>query len=46
MSDLKPWNLVADIGGTHVRFAIHEISSEAINKTQQVVFKVNVNGFI
>jgi len=30
MSDLKPWNLVADIGGTNARFAVHDISSDDI----------------
>ncbi len=30
MSDLKPWNLVADIGGTNARFAIHDLNSDNI----------------
>jgi len=30
MSDLKPWNLVADIGGTNARFAVHDINNDDI----------------
>ena len=26
MKDTKPWNLVADIGGTNARFAVHDIT--------------------
>ena len=30
MTDLKAWNLVADIGGTNARFAVHDKSSDDI----------------
>ena len=31
MCDLWDWNLVADIGGTNARFALHDINSDKIN---------------
>ncbi len=34
MPDIKAWNLVADIGGTNARFAVHDINcDELINIT-------------
>ena len=30
MSNLKDWNLVADIGGTNARFAMHDIDSDEL----------------
>jgi len=32
MSALKAWNLVADIGGTNARFAIHDISTNELKE--------------
>lgn len=32
MPALKPWNLVADIGGTNARFAIHDPNSDTLSK--------------
>jgi glucokinase len=32
MPDLKPWNLVADIGGTNARFAVHDIETDELQK--------------
>lgn len=32
MPALKPWNLVADIGGTNARFAVHDPNSDVLSK--------------
>lgn len=32
MSELKNWNLVADIGGTNARFAVQDLDSDELNK--------------
>lgn len=38
MSDHKKWNLVADIGGTNARFAVHDIDSDELSKV--IVYSV------
>lgn len=32
MTDHKSWNLVADIGGTNARFAVHDVASDELSK--------------
>ena len=32
MTDHKQWNLVADIGGTNARFAVHDVASDELKK--------------